>query len=122
MAVASGNVLQIVPELFQGFPSIPDVSQLLHATRAQHGASLSVRLSVTGFGGNLIHRTSTMKTARFVGTNRKQVEAQAAAWKSKNPGIREISYVLSEEGSPAGRFAPKAERKNSVVTVTIDYD
>lgn len=62
-----------------------------------------------------------MKIALFAGRTHEEVEQKIQAWRACNPGITEVDYLLSEDGAPAGRFAPKTHKIGQCISVTITY-
>lgn len=63
-----------------------------------------------------------MKTVRFEGATRAEADRKADEWKKAHLGARILAEVVTEAGSPAGYHAPKTERKNTSISVTISYD
>ena len=63
-----------------------------------------------------------MKTETFTGSTRQEAEEKVKKWRAAHPGIDEKNYVLSEDGTPAGRFTRKANRTNTSVSISISYE
>jgi hypothetical protein len=63
-----------------------------------------------------------MKTETFSGATREEAEAKVKLWRADHLGIVEKVYLLSEDGSPAGRFAPKSAGENKTITISIRYE
>jgi hypothetical protein len=63
-----------------------------------------------------------MKTIRFEGATRAEADQKANEWKNAHLGAQILVEVAMEPGPSAGYHAPKIERKNISISVTISYE
>ena len=63
-----------------------------------------------------------MKTVIFTGRTRDEANTKLKASRATNTGILEIRCIFTEHGTASGRFAPKSEARDMIVTVSLDYE